>query len=533
MLVPSNDNISAGDIVTLGGDGNAYWATDPANPLSALRPIFNAVATNWQQVVATQNIGNASYGSYGGSNYAQATLTNGNTVLVYGQSGTTGPAFMVMNALGQVIVNSTSVGLAGTIANIVAVGALAGGGFVIAGFSGTATTYTAQFAIYSNSGTLVTSLTNADPTTSWSSGYRVNVIPLINGNFALSWGGGSVNSGTAGYKTAVFSPTGSVVTAPFTLSSTTGSEANDGFNSCPLSGGGYVVGYAASGGSAQYAVLSAAGSLLTTASAGGATSPSGIVVAPTSTGGFVGASGQGSSTTLAYGNWTGSGSAIGTGTSTVSGGVSSVSISTLQGGGFIVASAYSASTSTSVTVLSNTASVLKAPTVVNTLGYSNFNKVAVYGTPDGGAVVANAYTTPAGSYLTRIASVTYAATTSVLNTTAGGVSMILFPIAPTFGVSSLYSSGFWIFGSMGGVPNLTAMLATAPVQVPIGIAAASAAPGSNVRVIVNGTVSTRLTLKQPFNVDARCNTPPGQAMNITGNVATLQGLQRTTLRNIN
>jgi hypothetical protein len=68
---------------------------------------------------------------------------------------------------------------------------------------------------------------------------------------------------------------------------------------------------------------------------------------------------------------------------------------------------------------------------------------------------------------------------------------------------------------------------------PIGVYISGAVAGQKAVVQYNGNVSLSASFVQPYNIDTRYSTPPGQRMSIVGNSATLLGIQSSTSRNIN
>jgi hypothetical protein len=177
-------------------------------PITVAAPVFNSVsAPTWTSTPSTasgdccviNNTGVSTGFSYG------ATLTNGNIVIAYKIPSSGATAFKILDENYAVVVAETTVAsLGATGQNNVGLIALTGGGFVIYTLNASAQP---QFAIYSNTGTVVTAATT-DTTYGFGTGF-LQLVPRPDGSWIMYGVEGAGNAFV--YK--VFSATGAQVYA--------------------------------------------------------------------------------------------------------------------------------------------------------------------------------------------------------------------------------------------------------------------------------------------------------------------------------
>ncbi len=530
--LPSNDPISVGDLVVLGVDGKAYWATDPNSApgfYPALRPISSPSDGSLFMVQGETLLPEF-------SGYAPPTtsntgpdpilLSNGNIAILIPTGSPNGYQISVRNSLGaaQGPLISIVAPINNATFNMVP---FPSGGFVIA-YENSASNVV--FSIYDNLGNNVAGPTTiSTPINTGSKNISLNI--LSNGNFVITWM--AVISGVAQAYCAIYSPSGSQILAPFSaLTSATGTTLVP--SACALSGGGFVVAAQSTAMDANFAIYSNSG-------AAGATG-----VIPTIDSG---------ESILAF------------------------AIVAVSGGGF--GSFCSQATSLSAGIFSAAGTQIGA--TLNVSIANNRNWVAVTPTLDGGFIGSfqnstqfNAfYYPPSGVSPSTHATFTLTVPNSNIpgqlialsdGTLVASVSGVIarfgldgIQLGNTLTVATLFPNSGGVCG-ICAVPNTAGYSSsTAPVPIeivagnpssgqvfysvvstqqavsPVGVATAAASAGQNVTVQITGGVTTRLSFKYPLILDYRGNSPvPGQYMSIVGNTAILQGVQAPiALRPIN
>ncbi|MDR3438939.1 hypothetical protein [Telmatospirillum sp.] len=544
----SNDNISAGDIVTLSNDNNAYWATDPNNTYATqIRPIFNALTQNWPTFKAPASVlgGLAAFGS-DCSDWCR--LTNGNIVVVNSSGSQQASAgnffnFTILDTYGNVVQAKQTVNIGGycNYAYVPTVCALPNGGFCISGASSQDGSYVTPWAAFFTTSTTTPTVVQLDPQQVVSgSMIRVNCVGLSNGYVAFSWCAYSVTSsaGTAkgpGCKSSIWNPnTATVVVNTFAVNASTTAltEGYSGYRALSFAGG-YAVPYSPAAGSVYYVCLfDNTGTQIGVITCNAPTSMPNILGATLQNGNLAFVAAPSNSASISYVIVATNGSAVQPAKTlalaTGQGGNSQFTLSGGQGafGGFFIG-ASDTSGKIGYAVIDQTGSVL-ANTYIGTSGVSsNFSPNGIMATQDGGAILGG-LSVLGSAY--KIAPTTYAYSVSASVTYGGSYHLKLIPLIPNWGTSHPLSCPFI------AICDSYVMVGAAqvPQAVPVGVASAAAAAGTNVQIATSGQVYTRLTLVQTtYNCDARSNNPPGQQMSIVGNVATLNGFQRSSPRSIN
>lgn len=199
--VSSTAGFQSGDLVYF-RDGN--FGTIPNNAVtSANFPITANVSQNQTAFNSTVNWANYDPdGSTGSTNIrapSAALLTNGNIVVVYGLRNSGAGGFRIIDQNGAVVVGRTAIGSNVQGQGIIGVCALSGGGFALAFRN--AGTGGLTYGVYSNTGTVVTALTND---LNFGTGFdTLEIEALSGGGFVIAI---PLSSGSFGFR--VYSSTG-------------------------------------------------------------------------------------------------------------------------------------------------------------------------------------------------------------------------------------------------------------------------------------------------------------------------------------
>ncbi|OYU18874.1 MAG: hypothetical protein CFE34_08385, partial [Rhodobacteraceae bacterium PARR1] len=226
-------------VMTALSDGRwmAVWAKDGLSDGATMTlqgRIFNAngtAATNEFRIGSTAADGNDAYDT---DNITITQLSNGNVVVGYVDTGTTGgkesPFFNIINpsltpgatgfaVTGDIKVNSLSTSLATEVGPpVIAALPGSGGNFVVAWVDGNATSNVLKYQVYDANGTALSpemivaqadgsGISNLD-TFDWD---NLSVVPLDSTHFVINWVGSSDGSGTGAFSTGSISVNGPVV----------------------------------------------------------------------------------------------------------------------------------------------------------------------------------------------------------------------------------------------------------------------------------------------------------------------------------
>jgi hypothetical protein len=555
----AGETVARGQVAVLGADGLGYYGADPSTAFSAARPIFNP-ANQVNALVAppsTPFTGASAWTNF--NRLAMAAMGTGNTMLAW--SNGTNILFGFWNSAGvlQGTINTvagSNVAGAG-LGTSLCVTVLNNGNFVLfwygantaAGYAGIPT-----FAIFSQTGVLVTGPTVAYAQVNMTAGASqdLGVAALSTGGFAVVLQAELNVSGaleaTPFY--AVFGAAGATVVAATQLNVT---AIHGGGYACSVSivaltGGNFVCAYvittASSGSVAFFKTFTSAGvaavgetQIATDQNGGGA--GGGIPLVALTGGGFA----------VACPNWT---NAV---------------------CGFAIYSAAGVLQGAFVSVYAPTGTV---GVPINLLPTADGGVLAFY--PGGAAPFFNYYTKYSAAGVQQIAPTTLpspiAGTASVntMNTVIQANGLILiggFSSSGLYWLMVLNATTFAVVccGNVAGFPanstqtNLPILSITAPsftprnaglvfgifgtggtmgliitaIQacVPVGVWQTPATQGNVASAKYVGSATLVTPFAQPYNVNAQDNSPPGVKMNILGSNAIIQGIQSTTLRNIN
>ncbi|OEZ60712.1 MULTISPECIES: hypothetical protein [unclassified Duganella] len=537
----AGEAVQQGDIITQGGDGLAYWATDPAKSGAgaALRPVFSQTGltgglTGAVSVTAlTLTPQQVAYPAAAKS----AVLSNGNVVHAWGCA--TAPwnsVFMITDATGLTLVPPTY-GQANSSGGYVGLCALVGGGFVISTAS-QANSYNTYFTIYDNVGNVTTAATRFGSGGQVGTGsYEVMaLLGLQNGNFVMVadlFGG----AGQIPYM-GVFTPGGATVLAAAPLAAQlSGGPASFTTSIVQLTGGGFGIAFSSGSGGpcvARYATFNAAGVQQGT-TVNGRSQVSGY--------------GQLQAVALANGNWmaaevvsgqnpyvyvfTAAGLQLGSTNTTIDpspGWSTQLAKPVLLSSGnvFLAYTGNSSATGVSGHVLTPAGAALISMVGGNALstGTSGVAPVAVaYGNDSvilySGLGATLSYlkygNSPVGPFINTVA------TSSIAGNVASPVGIRVLPV--TFPNQVANTMSFLIASFLPTQVVVEGHFAYRQAQTPIGVATASAAQGGAVPVQITGNATLRLGFSQPYAVDANAGSPPGQRMVVVGNQAILSGAQ--------
>ena len=190
ITVSSAAGFNAGDLVYFNGSTGDYGTP----PLSAAPATVSVPITGPVPLLSGLLGSNSSdVGIYGGCRTKEfaAILTNGNIVQVFFNPTTYEPSFRIVTTSGTVVVATTSISatLVQNSSPNIAVAALTGGGFVVAwNNSSGGTAGRPCYAIYSNTGTVVTAATQ-DTTVgvAINNGYPIRLVATPSGGFIISF----------------------------------------------------------------------------------------------------------------------------------------------------------------------------------------------------------------------------------------------------------------------------------------------------------------------------------------------------------
>lgn len=520
--------VLAGDIITQGADGLAYWGQDPSVVGSSLRPIAQALTTfNTLQSPVTSYAGVQGNGLR--QRIATCLLTNGNYVVAWAESAAPyNVRFGIYNSVGVLQGAVQTVAASDTSNSLVCIAALTGGGFALA-FCNSGTP---KFAIYSNTGTLVTAVTSVDaaPTTVTS----LSIAPISSGGFVLSYA--IYIGGIATPRFGVYSATGVVVAAVSTLRAPTVINiVPDATFVVPLSGGGFVCLYTSYDGTnlAQYfkrynnaGVLQ--GAETATRLTGNGQGSIGVALTG---GGFAVIQPTDSYVTV----WNVAGIQQGAAITQDTGSGTLPALAATTDGNFIVAWTSNPASVIKYSKISAAGATLIAPTAITVAGFSGGGTIGALSLSNGGFVLGWADATAQALAIAQFDSNNLQVGVStilptMINWGSGGSRVALLQLASgrpgslTFVGCTVNSSGSLAVGIINCAVQR---------QTPLGVAVASAAQGSAVPIQITGNITVRQGFLQPYAVDWNNYVVPGNKMSVIGNQAVMQGFQSNQRRQIN
>lgn len=511
------EDVKAGDPISIGADGLAYWGVEPSAVGASLRPLNNSgPVINGLQVpliTASTQVPTAV------SAFSADKLANGNIVIAW----RTDPFiyYAIYKPDGTPVLPATLIENGGTpaINRPVKVKALAGGGFALGWCNLNGAIYTPRFALYDASGVLQNAVLNVEnPATSFAT-IAIDIQQLASGNIVYAYGAHNGTNyqprfsiyNTAGAAQVSNAQVDTTITAAITLPNTPLGV----IGVTVLSGGSFVYAFGLfdgtntntffrrydANGAAQAARTSHAG---TYSQGNGAP----LAICSTTDGGFV------LSASSNIKKYDASGNAVGP---AVGGLTWGHSLTPLPGGGYRVAVC---GTSLGVWIF-NAGGVQVGTTLSLDSGTTTSNYVTESTLSDGSILYS--YVKGSAAVFTRVDAnlnvigspgTNVAAATGIPPIFGFGITSPISAI-PTFAVISYGASGVAVGIYNSYVQKLTL----------IGVATASGAKGSAVPVQYTGVASLRVGFKQPYVVNYQGNTPPGQKMSIVGNSAIMLGVQ--------
>ncbi|WP_394779088.1 hypothetical protein [Undibacterium sp.] len=519
----TGEAVQQGDMLTLGADSLAYFATDPSLAGATLRPLSQAAAIFNGNQIPPVVLSAAIPQSQG---LSAGKLTSGNYVVAWEAVGSPyNVQFAIVNAQGVLQGAVTTVDAAnnGTGARAqINVLALSGGGFVIAyqnvsGFP--------RFAIYDNNGAVVAAPQSVETTEV--AAYSVCLAQLSNGGFIIAFVSQTVTP-TYLVRYATFSAAGVAAVALTTIETSTAanfSQQVENVSIVGLSGGGFVVAYTlyvSSGttGTAYFQRFNSAGVLQgarTQIGVSSATTGVSCHVTALTTGFAAIAYGGGISASINIYNALGAlqGSRIDFDAVAT---FEAVCVVALASDGCLVAWI---GASTTLKVARYTSAAVLVAGSNQTLDSTATGPLNAAVLSDGGICIAHVRGTSPGfarldsNYNLAGSVVSLSIATSPIGVRVIPLSHPLSPSANTFAV--IYG------GSLGlGFTNINALVQKMTF---VGVAKAAAAISTSVPVQYLGLGNLRLTLLQPVAVNFQGNTPPGMKASMVGNSILMNGFQ--------
>ena len=516
-VVLAGEAVQAGDLLSLGADGLAYYGLEPGAVGASLRPLSNtAPIYNGLQIplitAATQVPASSSA-------FSADKLANGNIVFAW----RTDPNiyYAIYKPDGTVVVPATVIENGGTplVQRPVKVKALVAGGFAIGWSNYIGVINTPRLALYDAAGVLQGAILNVEnPATSCPT-IAIDIQQLANGNIIFAYGG---HNGTnyqprfSIYNTAGAVQIGNVqVDATMTATIQLANTPLGVIGITVLTGGTFVYAFGIYDGTntlTYFRRYDTAGAALAARAAATPNSSAGngapFSMCSTTDGGFV----------ISVSNSIRKFDATGTNVGSTGAGLTyGHSLTALPGGGYRVVVS-----GTNLNVwLFNAAGAQIGSTVTLDTGPTNSSPVYESVLSDGSILVS--YTKAGNSVFTR-----FDANLNVI----GSPSVV---IAPTTGLSPVF--GFGTVNPQSAIPTFALVqYGSAGVSVGVynsyvqkltllGVAGASAAQGAAVPVQYLGLATMRLGFKQPYAVNNQASSPPGQKMSIVGNSALMLGVQ--------
>jgi hypothetical protein len=520
----AGENVSLGDIIVQGADGNGYYAVDPSLPNANLRPISQATSEYGVTVVpATTASSTAS------TNSVSFVLSNGNIGIVYAQGANLyfsaiGPSGTV--AVAPVLLSSTYSAAYGVVNAI----PLSVGGFAVAFVSYPSTNnYYPMLGIFSNSGAAVGApITLYAGTLGGGTGFtfQMPLCQISNGDIVVLYRTALSGSDFTSYF-SIYSSTGSTVVASTLLNAIAETTA---VLSVTALGTGFVVGSNSNGEFACALVYSSTGqfttSLTSTVGIGG-NEPNAYAVALPNGNVLIYCTNWNSTDYLVTFLIVSPTGTLVSGGESITFGTSGNAVATavpLSGSGFALFVAYNTTgvigyifnssgvmTVGPVTVAAGTG--FTAASLVDASLMSNGNIAVTYAVAatDEATLIALNPTTlaPVGSPLT----IGIVSDNPIVHSYA--ISFAMQPNAFTFLIAGASASGLQFIAYCSEVQACT----------PVGVATTAAVEGTAIPIQALGAVTTRLTFAKPYSINAQANTPPGQEMSVVGNLAILKGIQ--------
>lgn len=520
--------VLAGDIITQGADGLAYWGQDPSAAGSSLRPIAQAVSTfNTLQSPVTSYAG--VQGNSLTKRIATCLLSNGNYVVAWAETGAPyNVRFGIYNSVGVLQGAVQTVAASDSINPLVCLAALAAGGFAIAYLNGG----TPKYCTYGNTGILVSGPNNVDAApTNVSS---LSIAPVSSGNFVIAYA--ITIGGIATPRFGVFSPAGTVIAAVSTLRSpTVNNTVADATFVIALSGGGFVCLYTSYDGTnlAQYfkrynnagAIQGAETAVRLTGNA-----LAGVGVALTG-GGFAVIQPTDAYVTV----WSATGVLQGAAINQDAGAASLPTLAATTDGNFIAAWTSNPGSTIRYSKISAVGATLIAPTAITATGYSAGGTIAALSLSNGGFVLGWADATTQALTIAQFGgnNQQVGVTTilpTMLNFASGGSRVAVLQLA-----SGRPGSLTFVGAAVSSSNSLAVGIINCAIQsqTPLGVAVASAAQGSAVPIQITGNITVRQGFLQPYEVDWNNYVVPGNKMSVIGNQAVMQGFQSNQRRQIN
>lgn len=547
--IKTGEAISSGSIVSVSDDGLAYYASDPSSVSGVNRPVYSPT----KQYTTYTNTQNYLYDVNGGRIQpyisgvtmasplvASALLTNGYTAVVWQEKNS--PWRVMLAILNE---NMAQVGNATVVTSFalgtatwysLSVTALTGGGFVVA-MAISVSPYI-QFAVYGNTGSVVTALTTVSVPSA--TGYTANsdrivVAGLSNGGFVIV--NDRATAAPSGVYYTVYSATGTVTKATANISASGVSSATGIVAVKPFTatqGGGFLIMWRSSGGFSTIAKYNNAGTQTIAPVSCCSVSAGSYNCAIFPSGGYatvtIGSAGGGevksfdSTGTLLY-------------TSSISstGGSFFPLIEILSTGNFAITHGMSAgATDLSYFPAVGTGSPTAYATVTHNtipLGYTNSNLGAkIFPNQIGGVDYISCLQT--GYFFdgscNLINTTSYSTIFAVPTSISAGYYV---DYAPTYmansnvGVRGITSYSY-ILMSSGGYLVAGFMLPYIPQLIPVGVSTSSASSGGILNIAVSGVASLTTPFTIPYSANA--NAIGGQKISVIGSSANLQGVTFST-----
>ena len=513
----AGEAVRAGDLLTLGADGLVYYGLEPGTPGATLKPLTNPTPvfnTLQMPVVTASTLGPAVANAL-----SVDKLMNGNLIFVWRADPSL--YYAIYRPDGSVAVAPTVIDSVGTSAvnRLVKVKALAGGGFAVGWSILNGAIQTPRFALFDANGVQQGAIINVEnPATSFAT-IAIEIAQMANADIVYAYG--AHNGTNYQPRFSIFSTAGAVkianVQVDTTMTAAIGLQSNSLYGNISivvLSGGTFVYGFGLYDGTntrCYFRRYDATGSPLAARASPtanysvGNSSP--LVMCATTDGGFV------VSVSNSIGKFDATGATINSANVGLTYGHS---LTPLPGGGFRVA----VCASTLNVWVFNAAGAQVGTTLSFDSSTTTSNPVTEAMLSDGSLLFC--YNKGANAVYTRLD-----ANLNVIGT-AGATVGATQAGAMVFGFSTLNAYGAATFA--------VAFCGSASVQMGlfftylqkltfIGVATASAAPGSAVPTQYTGVATLRLGFKQPLAVNYQASSPPGQKASIVGNSAILLGVQ--------
>lgn len=555
----AGEAIQKGDLVVQAGDGLAYWALDPTAPGATTRPLsLDADAASGALTAPINPFSSAAPAGQQG----MAQLTNGNLVVATASNAAPNAGAVVFSILtfqGVPISGPTKSVLPAESSRgatcQVGVVALSGGGFAMMS-SGYFDAYP-TVAVYDNSGALVSGPTALETTGAHT--YAMQIKALTNGGFVAAY----YTTNTFQVKLAYFNAAGAQQGSTITVATLQGAPSTNFPNAEMLrvvvvNNGNVAVVYQncltnTQTFSMRLAVYSGTGSVVS-ADANSPVVPGGYngtaiastsVVAATDGGFFIAASYQAATPAIAVAKYGAGGAQIGsvvliynTGTF-----VPTVRLTAIPGGGVFWGASTAISDTTGLNlwgVLDASLAVVVAARLVNMNGSTssgsayialvplNNGDVVYFGDYAASSLYAVRFGLTLGVWGQRDNGTPVAVGSAYTATTFGGTSSRGgTPHAVFSDALSAVANSFAIFpyNVTLSAPVLLTFNAFVQKRRFIGVATDNIAQGSAGPVGILGAWGTRLSMAKPYASDFSTASPPGQKSSLVGTMAVLKGIQ--------